>query len=81
MATLKWNMNFDFWGGLRFLHDTGTIAKRKEEENYFFGTTLTKTFENNFSVQFNYELLKQHSPDPKFKYVSQSFSSGLNYIF
>ena len=81
MATLKWNMNFDFWGGLRFLNNTGTTVKRTEEENYFFGTTLTKTFEHNFSVQFNYELLKQHSPDPTFKYVSQSFSTGLNYTF
>lgn len=81
MSTLKWNMNFDFWGGLRFLTNSGTIVKRAEEENYFFGTTLTKSFENNFSIQFNYELLKQHSPDRTFKYVSQSFSTGLNYIF
>ena len=81
MATLKWNMNLDFWGGLRFLDNTGTIVKRKEEENYFLGASLTKSFENNFSVQFNYELLKQHSPDSIYKYVSQSFLTGINYIF
>lgn len=81
MSTLKWNMNLDFWGGIRFLSDTGTIVKRKEERNYFLGSGLTKSFENNFSVQFNYELLKQTSPDARYKYVSQNFSSGVNYLF
>lgn len=81
MTTLKWNMNFDFWAGLRFLDNTGTLEKRSKEVNYFAGSSLTKSFENNFSVQFNYELLKQTSPDARFKYLAQSFSSGINYIF
>jgi hypothetical protein len=81
MATLKWNMNLDFWGGLRFLSETGFTQKRKREENYFAGTSLIKSFENNFSVQFSYELLKQTSPDYRFKYVSQNFTTGLEYTF
>lgn len=81
MTTLKWNMNYDIWGGLRFLSNTGTIAKRDSEENYFLGASLTKTFANSFSVLFKYEILKQDSPDAKFKYLSQNFSSGINYIF
>ena len=81
MMALKWNMDFDFWGGIRFLNDTGTIVKRKQEENYFVGSTFTKNFEHNFSVQFNYELFKQNSPDYTFKYLSQTFSTGINYVF
>lgn len=81
LATLKWNMNLDFWTGIRFLYDSGTTQKRNNEMNYFAGTSLTKSFENNFSVNFAYELLKQTSPDHRFKYLSQSFLTGLNYNF
>ena len=81
MATLKWNMSYDIWGGIRFLDKTGTLVKRDHEENYFLGASLTKSFANSFNVQFKYDLLKQTSPDAKFKYVSQNFSSGINYIF
>ena len=81
VTTLKWNMDLDFWGGLRFLSNTGTIVKREEERNYFLGSSLTKNFQNNFSVQFSYELLKQTSPDARFKYLSQTFSTGMNYLF
>ncbi|MBC7712235.1 MAG: hypothetical protein H7177_02790, partial [Rhizobacter sp.] len=81
MTTLKWNMNYDVWGGLRFLSNTGTIEKRESERNYFLGASLTKTFASSFSVQFKYEILKQTSPDARFKYLAQTFSSGANYIF
>ncbi|HAZ12195.1 MAG: hypothetical protein A2X86_03070 [Bdellovibrionales bacterium GWA2_49_15] len=80
-TTLKWNMNFEYWVGLRMLYDTGTNEKREKENNYFMGTMLTKNFGNNFSVQFGYELLKQTSPIEAYKYVSQQFTAGLSYIF
>ncbi|MBI2520748.1 MAG: FecR domain-containing protein [Bdellovibrio sp.] len=80
-TTLKWNMNFEYWIGLRMLYDTGTIQKRGKENNYFAGTMLTKNFENDFSVQFGYELLKQTSPIDIYKYLSQQFTVGLGYIF
>ena len=80
-TTLKWNMNFEYWIGLRMLYNTGTMIKRDKENNYFIGTMLTKNFDNNFSVQFGYELLKQTSPIETYRYVSQQFTGGLSYIF
>ena len=81
IATMKWNMNFDYWVGMRFLENTGIIIKRRKEQNYFIGTSLIKQFENNFSVQFNYEWLRQQSPDKLFDYLSQSFTTAVNYTF
>jgi hypothetical protein len=80
ITTLKWNMNFDYWAGMRFLENTGIIYKRRKEQSYFIGG-LIKQFENNFSVQFNYEWVRQQSPDKLFDYLSQSFSTGINYTF
>jgi hypothetical protein len=74
-------MNFDYWVGMRFLENTGIIIKRRKEQNYFIGTSLIKQFENNFSVQFNYEWLRQQSPDKLFDYLSQSFTTAVNYTF
>ena len=81
MTTLKWNMSYDVWGGIRFLSNSGTLYKRDSEENYFLGASLTKSFANSFAVLFKYELLKQTSPDARFKYLSQGFSTGMVYTF
>lgn len=81
MNTQKWDMSIEHWLGFRELYNTGTIIKRDKERNYFIGTSLSKNFKDNFSVQFGYEILKQTSPIENFKYTAQQFSGGVAYLF